>query len=145
MSVKYSKMLRKEDLEREWYEFDAEEKILGRLATEIATLLIGKRKPTYTPHIDNGDFVVVVNAEKIAVTGNKMTDKKYYRHSGFPGGLRERTLEKVLEVKPEDAIMQAVKRMLPKNKLGSRMLTRLKVCAGPTHQHAAQKPAKIEL
>lgn len=143
--MKYSPMMRKEDVTRNWYELDAEGKVLGRLASFVANKLIGKGKPTYTPHIDNGDFVVIVNAEKVAVTGNKMNDKMYYRHSQYPGGLKERTLEEQLAKKPEDVIKLAVKRMLPKNKLGSQMLTRLKVFVGPEHIHEAQKPEKIEL
>ncbi|BDU50806.1 50S ribosomal protein L13 [Haliovirga abyssi] len=138
-------MLRKEDTDRKWYEVDAEGKILGRMATEIAMMLMGKKKPTYTPHVDNGDFVVVVNAEKIVVTGAKLNDKIYYNHSGYPGGLRDRTLAEVISKKPEEVIMLAVKRMLPKSKLGNQMLTKLKVFAGPSHPHMAQKPEKIEL
>lgn len=142
---KYTKMTRKEDVVRDWHHFDADGQILGRLAAEIATILMGKKKVTYTPHIDGGDFVVVTNAAKIAVTGNKLLDKKYYNYSGFPGGLRERRLEEVLDKKPEEALMLAVKRMLPKNKLGRQQLTRLRVFAGAEHAHIAQKPEKAEL
>ncbi len=142
---KYTSMLRKEDVDNRWYEVDAEGKILGRLATEIAMTLMGKKKPNYTPHVDNGDFVVVYNAEKIVVTGNKMQDKKYYRHSGFPGGLRERTLTEMLEKKPEEVIMTAVRKMLPKNKLASQMLKKLRVYVGPNHPHIAQKPEKLDV
>lgn len=142
---KYTSMQRKEDVKRDWYEFNAEGLILGRLASEAAKLLMGKQKVSYTPHIDGGDYVVITNIEKIAVTGQKMTDKKYYRHSGFPGGIKVRTLGEVLDRKPEDALMLAVKRMLPKNKLGSQQLTRLRLFVGSEHGHAAQQPAKIEL
>ncbi|WP_319370225.1 50S ribosomal protein L13 [uncultured Ilyobacter sp.] len=142
---KYTVMQRKEDVTRDWYHYDAEGKILGRLAAEIAKKLMGKNKVTYTPHIDGGDFVIVTNMEKIAVTGNKLTDKMYYNHSGFPGGLRERRLEEVLAKKPEEALMLAVKRMLPNNKLGREQLTRLRVFVGAEHTHAAQKPETVEL
>jgi large subunit ribosomal protein L13 len=138
-------MQRKEDVTRDWYHYDAEGKILGRLAAEIAKKLMGKNKVTYTPHIDGGDFVIVTNMEKIAVTGKKLTDKMYYNHSGFPGGLRERRLEEVLAKKPEEALMLAVKRMLPNNKLGREQLTRLRVFVGAEHTHAAQKPETVEL
>lgn len=142
---KYTVMQRKEDVTRDWYHYDAEGKILGRLAAEIAKKLMGKNKVTYTPHIDGGDFIVVTNIEKIAVTGKKLTDKMYYNHSGFPGGLRERRLEEVLAKKPEEALMLAVKRMLPNNKLGREQLTRLRVFVGAEHTHAAQKPETVEL
>jgi len=142
---KYTVMQRKEDVIRDWYHYDAEGKILGRLAAEIAKKLMGKNKVTYTPHIDGGDFVIVTNMEKIAVTGKKLTDKMYYNHSGFPGGLRERRLEEVLAKKPEEALMLAVKRMLPNNKLGREQLTRLRVFVGAEHTHAAQKPETVEL
>ena len=111
---KYTVMQRKEDVVRDWYHYDAEGVVLGRLAVEIAKKLMGKEKVSFTPHIDGGDYVVVTNIEKLVVTGNKMKDKLYYRHSGFPGGIKKRTLEEVLNVKPEDALMLAVKRMLPK-------------------------------
>ncbi len=142
---KYTSMLRKEDVDQQWYEVDAEGRILGRLATEIAMTLMGKKKPNYTPHVDNGDYVVVYNAEKITVTGNKMKEKKYYRHSGFPGGLKQRTLTEMLEKKPEEVIMTAVRKMLPKNKLASQMLKKLRVYVGPNHPHIAQKPEKLEV
>jgi len=138
-------MLRKEDVKRDWYELDLEGKILGRAATKIARVLIGKDKVTYTPHTDGGDYVVITNAAKLIVTGKKMQDKKYYRHSQFPGGLKERTLEEMLVKKPEDVIKLAVKRMLPKNKLGSQMLTRLRVYTGAEHPHMAQSTKKMEL
>jgi large subunit ribosomal protein L13 len=142
---KYTKMQRKEDVVRQWYHYDAEGKVLGRLAVEITKKLMGKEKVTFTPHVDGGDHVIVTNAAKIAVTGNKLLDKKYYNHSGFPGGIRERRLEEVLAKKPEEVIYLAVKRMLPKNRLGRQMLTRLKVYAGAEHGQAAQKPETVEL
>ena len=133
------------DRERNWLLVDAEGQTLGRLATQIADALRGKRKPTYTPHVDTGDFVVVVNAEKISVTGNKRADKKYYRHSGYPGGLKTRTLEEMLERRPEEVLRLAVKGMLPRNRLARKQLTKLKVYAGPEHPHQAQKPQKLEI
>ena len=140
-----SYMARPLEVERKWYVVDAEGQTLGRLATEIATILRGKNKPQYTPHVDTGDFVVVVNAEKIAVTGNKRVDKKYYRHSGYPGGIKERSLNDMLERRPEEVIRHAVKGMLPRNRLARKQLTKLKVYAGPDHPHAAQKPTPMEL
>jgi len=131
--------------QRDWYVVDAEGKTLGRLATRIADALRGKRKPEYTPHIDTGDFVVVVNAEKIVVSGNKLQDKRYYRHSGYPGGLRSRTLSEMLDRQPEDVIRKAVKGMLPRNRLARAQLTKLKVYAGPDHPHAAQQPKPLEI
>jgi len=133
------------EIEQTWYLLDAEGKTLGRLATQIADLLRGKGKPQYTPHIDTGDFVVVVNAERIHVTGNKLEQKLYYRHSGYPGGLRSRTLAEQLARRPEEVIRKAVKGMLPKNKLAAAQLTKLKVYAGPVHPHAAQDPKLLEL
>ena len=133
------------DRERNWILVDAEGKTLGRLATQIADLLRGKRKPTYTPHVDVGDFVVVVNAEKITVTGNKREAKRYWRHSGYPGGIRSRTLGEQLERRPEEVIRRAVKGMLPRNRLARRQITKLKVYAGPEHPHAAQKPEVMEI
>nr|WP_221893463.1 50S ribosomal protein L13 [Cetobacterium sp. 2A] len=138
-------MQRNEDVVRNWNHYDAEGKILGRLAAEIAKRLMGKDKVSYTPHIDGGDFVIVTNIEKVAVTGKKLTDKIYYNHSGFPGGLRERRLEEILAKNPKEALMLAVKRMLPKNKLGSEQLTRLRIFVGAEHAHTAQKPTTIEL
>ena len=131
--------------QRDWYVVDAEGKTLGRLATRIADALRGKRKPEYTPHIDTGDFVVVVNAEKIVVTGNKLQDKRYYRHSGYPGGLRSRTLAEMLDRQPEEVIRKAVKGMLPRNRLARAQITKLKVYAGPDHPHAAQQPKPLEI
>ena len=133
------------DRERNWLLVDAEGQTLGRLATRIADALRGKRKPTYTPHVDVGDFVVVVNAEKISVTGAKRQEKLYHRHSGYPGGLKTRTLEQMLDKRPEEVIRLAVKGMLPKNRLARKQLTKLKVYAGPEHPHAAQQPRKLEI
>lgn len=141
---KYTYMQRKEDVIREWHHYDAEGKVLGRLAVEVAKKLMGKEKITFTPHIDGGDFVVVTNIEKLVVTGKKLTDKKYFNHSGFPGGIRERSLGEILEKKPEELLMLAVKRMLPKNKLGREQLTRLRVFVGAEHTHEAQQPKKVE-
>ena len=134
-----------QDRERNWLLVDAEGQTLGRLATQIADALRGKRKPTFTPHVDVGDFVVVVNAEKIAVTGQKLREKMYYRHSGYPGGLKKRTLSEMLERRPEEVIRLAVRGMLPKNRLARKQLTKLKIYAGPEHPHKAQKPTKLEI
>ncbi len=131
--------------ERNWLVVDASGQTLGRLATRIADALRGKDKPTYTPHIDTGDFVIVVNAEKISVTGNKRTDKRYYRHSGYPGGLRSRSLQEMLDRRPEEVIRLAVKGMLPRNRLARKQLTKLKVYAGPDHPHQAQQPREMEV
>jgi large subunit ribosomal protein L13 len=131
--------------ERNWLVVDASGQTLGRLATQIADVLRGKRKPEYTPHCDVGDFVIVVNAEKIAVTGKKREEKRYYRHSGYPGGLRSRTLEDMLERQPEEVIRKAVKGMLPRNRLARRQIAKLKIYAGPDHPHAAQKPEPMEM
>ena len=136
--------IKTEDIKHDWYLIDAENKILGRLATQIATILMGKKKVTYQRDIDNGDCVIVLNASKVAVTGRKMEDKKYYKHSGSIGNLKEKNLEEMLAKKPEDVLMLAVKRMLPKNKLGSAMLTRLRVYRGSSHPHTAQKPIVIK-
>ena len=133
------------DVERAWLVVDATDLPLGRLASEIATLLRGKHKPTYAPHIDGGDFVVVVNAEKVAVTSDKSQTKIYYRHSGYPGGIKAETFESLLERRPEAVIERAVRGMLPKNKLGRQMARKLKVYAGPDHPHAAQKPQPLQL
>jgi large subunit ribosomal protein L13 len=130
--------------ERNWLLIDARGQTLGRLATQIADMLRGKRKPEYTPHIDTGDFVVVVNAREIAVTGNKRETKLYHRHSGYPGGLRTRTLDEMLERRPEEVIRKAVKGMLPRNRLARQQLRKLKVYAGPDHPHEAQQPKAIE-
>ncbi|HWG82169.1 MAG TPA: 50S ribosomal protein L13 [Gaiellales bacterium] len=132
------------EIEQAWRLVDADGQILGRLATEIADTLRGKNKPAYTPHVDTGDFVIVVNAEKVRVTGKKLDQKIYYRHSGYPGGLRERTLAEQLARRPEEVIRRAVKGMLPKNKLAAAQLRKLKVYAGPEHPHAAQNPAPLK-
>jgi large subunit ribosomal protein L13 len=132
------------EVTREWYLVDAEGKTLGRLATQIADTLRGKRKPQFTPHVDTGDFVIVVNAEKIHVTGNKLDQKRYYRHSGYPGGLRSRTLREQLERRPTEVLRVAVKGMLPKNRLARQQITKLKIYAGPEHPHEAQSPKPLE-
>ena len=133
------------EIAREWYVVDADGQTLGRLATRIADTLRGKGKPQFTPHVDTGDFVIVVNAEKIAVTGKKLDEKMYYRHSGYPGGLRERTLREQLERQPTEVLRKAVKGMLPRNKLGRAQLTKLKIYAGPDHPHEAQAPTTLEV
>ncbi|HEX5261818.1 MAG TPA: 50S ribosomal protein L13 [Gaiellales bacterium] len=133
------------EIEQKWYVVDAEAQTLGRLATRIADVLRGKGKPQYTPHVDTGDFVVVVNAEKIRVTGKKLEQKVYYRHSGYPGGLRERTLAEQLQRRPEEVLRRAVRGMLPKNRLAAVQLGKLKVYAGPEHPHGAQNPAPMEV
>ncbi len=138
-----SYMARPLEVERKWYVVDAEGQTLGRLATRIADTLRGKGKPQYTPHVDTGDFVVVVNAEKIAVTGSKLDSKLYYRHSGYPGGLRQRTLREQLERRPTEVLRVAVKGMLPKNKLAAAQLRKLKIYAGPEHPHEAQAPEPL--
>jgi large subunit ribosomal protein L13 len=132
------------EITREWYLVDAEGKTLGRLATQIADTLRGKRKPQFTPHVDTGDFVIVVNADKIQVTGNKLDQKRYYRHSGYPGGLRSRTLREQLERRPTEVLRVAVKGMLPKNRLARQQITKLKIYAGPDHPHEAQNPKPLE-
>nr|WP_305791024.1 50S ribosomal protein L13 [Desulforhopalus sp. IMCC35007] len=133
------------EIEKKWYIVDAENKVLGRLATEIANRLRGKHKPTFSSFIDNGDFVVVTNAEKIALTGNKLDDKKYYRHTGYMGGIREISAKDLLVKHPEDLLIKAVRGMLPKNKLGRAQLKKLKVYAGTKHPHAAQQPAELDI
>jgi large subunit ribosomal protein L13 len=133
------------EIQRDWLVVDAEGKTLGRLATVIAERLRGKGKTTYTHHIDTGDFVVVVNAEKIAVTGKKLEQKMYYKHSGYPGGLRERTLREQLDRQPTEVLRKAVKGMLPRNKLGRAQLTKLKIYVGPEHPHEAQAPTPLEV
>lgn len=134
---------RSKDIVRDWYVVDVENQILGRVATQIANVLRGKNKPTYTPSVDTGDFVIVVNAAKIALTGNKLADKIYYSHSGYPGGIKSIAAGKLLEKKAEDLIRKAVKGMLPKNKLASQMLKKLKVYAGSAHPHEAQQPKAL--
>ena len=132
-------------VERKWYVVDAEGKTLGRLASEVANVLRGKNKPIYTPHIDTGDYVIVVNAEKIKVTGKKLDQKIYYHHSEYVGGMKETTLKEMMNKKPEFVITHAVKGMLPKGPLGRQMLTKLLVYAGPEHKHAAQKPEALDI
>ncbi|WP_303851089.1 50S ribosomal protein L13 [Seleniivibrio woodruffii] len=134
-----------DEIEKKWYVLDAKGKVLGRMATEIAMTLMGKKKPIYTPSIDTGDFVIVINADKFIVTGAKMDDKMYYRHSGYLGGLKERTLKEQLEKKPEDVIRMAVKNMLPKTKMGRAMISKLKIYTGSEHPHAAQNPEVFEI
>jgi len=136
---------RTEDISREWYLIDAADAPMGRVATQIANLLIGKSKPTYTSHVDNGDYVVVINAAKTVVTGNKEIGKVYYRHSGFPGGIKDATVKDVREKAPERLIEAAVKGMIPRNKLADGRLARLRVFAGEEHTHTAQTPKKVEI
>ena len=133
------------EVERKWYVVDAEGKTLGRLASEIARILRGKHKPIYTPHVDTGDYVIVVNAEKVHVTGNKRQDKMYRWHTGYMGGLKERNFQEMINRQPQKVIMRAVKGMLPHNSLGRQMLTKLRVFAGPDHPHAAQQPEALDL
>jgi len=136
---------KKEEIEREWFVVDATGQTLGRLASQIAPILRGKHKPTYTPHLDCGDFVIVVNADKVQVTGRKMDQKFYYRHSGYPGGLKQISLRDQLNRHPERVIQAAVKGMLPKNKLGRQMIKKLKIYAGDEHPHQAQQPEHLKL
>ena len=142
--MKSTEFFTKEDASQEWHVVDAENQVLGRLATRVASVLRGKHKPSFTPNADIGDFVIVVNAEKVRLTGNKMTDKTYYRHTGYIGGLKETTAGKVIASKhPERLIEWAVRGMLPKSRLGDRLFTKLKVYAGPDHPHRAQKPRPL--
>ena len=138
-------MQKKESVDRKWYVVDAEGKTLGRLATKVATVLKGKHKATYTPHIDCGDYVIIVNAEKVKLTGNKLNDKMYYNHSGYVGGLRERNAKTMIENYPEEMIERAVKGMLPKGRLGRQMYKKLFVYAGPEHKQEAQKPIELKV
>jgi large subunit ribosomal protein L13 len=133
------------EVSRTWHVIDAEDVVLGRLATQVATLLRGKHKPTFAPHVDTGDFVIIVNAEKVVLTGNKRDQKFAYRHSGYPGGLRKRTFGELLETRPDRLLEKVVKGMLPKNKLGRAQGKKLKVYAGPDHPHAAQQPTVFEI
>ena len=135
---------KKGEVERSWYIIDAENKVLGRIATKIAAILRGKHKPVFTPHMDTGDFVVVINAKKVHLTGRKLDNKIYYRHTGYPGGLKSMTAEEMLKKKPENIIKLAVQGMLPKNKLGRKQLTKLKVYSGSNHPHKAQTPKVLE-
>ena len=143
--MKTTQVAKKDEVARDWYLVDVDNKVLGRVATEIANVLRGKNKPVYTPSVDTGDFVIVVNAEKIALTGNKSADKIYYSHSGFPGGLKEISAGKLMEKKPEDIIKKAVKGMLPKNKLARHMLKKLKIYSGTDHPHKAQQPKALNI
>jgi large subunit ribosomal protein L13 len=133
------------DVERRWWVIDATDVVLGRLASQVAILLRGKHKPIYAPHVDTGDFVIVVNADKVALTGNKLTQKRAYRHSGYPGGLRSVTYEELMKKRPDRVVEKAVRGMLPKNSLGRKMAKKLKVYAGPEHPHEAQKPQPMEI
>ena len=135
---------KKTEIERKWHVVDAKDQVLGRLAVQIATRLMGKDKPTFTPNADTGDFIVVVNAEKVRLTGNKLDNKIYYRHTGYPGGIKSETARERLEKYPERVLSAAVRGMLPKSRLGKAMLKKLKVYAGPDHPHAAQKPEQIK-
>jgi large subunit ribosomal protein L13 len=135
---------KKDDIEQKWWLIDAEGRILGRMATEVADLIRGKRKPQFTSHLDTGDFVVIVNAEKIKVSGRKLEEKKYYSHSGYPGGIKEETLKDLLERKPEEVVKKAVWGMIPKGKLGRALYKKLKVYRGPTHPHEAQNPQEYK-
>ncbi|GLW96289.1 50S ribosomal protein L13 [Microtetraspora sp. NBRC 16547] len=133
------------DVERQWYVIDATDVVLGRLASHVATLLRGKHKPIFAPHVDTGDFVIVINADKVALTGNKLEQKKAYRHSGYPGGLRSVTYSELMEKRPDRAVEKAVKGMLPKNALGRKMAKKLKVYAGSEHPHQAQQPVPFQI
>lgn len=143
--MKTTQVAKKEDVTRDWYLVDVDNKVLGRVATEIANVLRGKNKPTFTPSVDTGDFVIVVNAEKIALTGKKLSDKTYYSHSLYPGGLKEISAGKLMEKKPEELLKKAVKGMLPKNKLARHMLKKLKIYAGAAHPHEAQMPKNLNI
>ena len=134
---------KKEEVVHDWFQVDAETETLGHLATKIAHILRGKHKPIYTPHVDTGDFIVVTNAEKIKLTGNKLQGKQYYRHTGYPGGIKSVNAEELLEKKPEMVIMKAVRGMLPKNRLGRQMIKKLKIYAGKDHPHQAQQPKPL--
>jgi len=140
-----TKSYKNTDLEKKWLLLDASDKTLGRLSAKISSILMGKNKAQYTPHNDLGDYIVVINAEKVKVTGNKDIQKKYYRHSGYPGGLKSSTFSEIIEKNPEDIILKAVKGMLPKNKLSNSMISKLKVYKGENHPHIGQNPHKIEL
>ena len=143
--MKTTQVAKKEEVTRDWYLVDVDNKVLGRVATEIANVLRGKNKPTFTPSVDTGDFVIVVNAEKIALTGKKFADKTYYSHSSFPGGLKEISAGKLIEKKPEELLKKAVKGMLPKNKLARHMLKKLKIYSGGDHPHSAQQPKNLNI
>lgn len=138
-------MAKAEDLERKWYVVDAEGKTFGRVASRVAAILRGKHKPIFTPHVDTGDYVIVLNVDKVVFTGNKLDQKKYYRHSGYPGGLKETTYRELMQKKPKFAFEKAVKGMLPKNSLGRSMIKKLKVYEGAEHKHAAQQPEALDI
>ena len=143
--MKTTFMQKKENIERKWYVIDAEGQTLGRLATKAATILRGKHKPTYTPHVDCGDYVIVINAAKVKLTGKKLDDKMYYNHSGYPGGLRERNAQEMIEKYPEEMMERAIKGMLPKGRLGRQMYKKLFVYADENHNHQAQKPIEMKV
>ncbi len=145
MLTKSTSIAKPQQIDKKWYVVDAEGKTLGRLCSEVTKVLTGKNKPCYTPNIDTGDYVIVINAEKIHLTGNKLLDKKYYRHTGYPGGRKEVIYKDLIANKPEFVIEKAVKGMLPKNKLGRAQFKKLKVYAGSEHEHAAQKPEVLEI
>jgi len=136
---------KKIDVEKKWYVVDAEDQVVGRLATRVAMILRGKHKPIYTPHVDTGDFVVIVNADKVRFTGKKLDDKKYYHHTGYPGGIKMKTARQILEKNPERILMSAIRGMIPKNTLGRSQLSKLKVYSGKEHPHVAQNPEPISL
>lgn len=138
-------MAKGETLQRNWYVVDAEGMVLGRLSSQVAAILRGKYKPIYTPHVDTGDHVIIVNADKVVLTGKKLDQKKYYRHTGYPGGLRETSYRILMQTKPEFAVYESIRRMMPKGPLGRKMLTKLRVYAGPEHENAAQKPQALTL
>ena len=138
-------MAKPADVQRKWYVVDAEGMVLGRLASQVASILRGKNKPIFTPHVDTGDYVIILNADKVVLTGNKLDQKVYYRHSGYPGGLKETVYRKLMAEKPEFAVKHAIVGMLPKGPLGRQMAKKLKVYAGSEHDHAAQQPEKLEL
>ena len=140
-----TKSAKKSEVERTWYVVDAQTAVVGRLCTKIAMVLRGKHKPSYTPHCDTGDYVIVVNADKVRFSGNKMADKKYIRYSGYPGGQRSRTAQEMLQKKPQDIIEKAVRGMIPKNRLGRQVIKKLYVYAGPDHPHAAQQPQELNI
>ena len=138
-------MAKGETVERKWYVVDADGMVLGRLASQVATILRGKHKPIYTPHVDTGDFVIIINADKVVLTGRKLDQKKYYHHSGYPGGIKETSYRTLLQKKPEFAVYEAVRLMLPKGPLGRQMLKKLRVCRGDDHKHVAQQPETLAL
>lgn len=144
MNANATKMAKSQELEHKWYVVDATDQVLGRLASQVATVLRGKNKPYFTPHVDCGDYVIIVNADKIKLTGNKLDQKLYKTYSGYPGGLKETTYRHFLEEKPELAVYKAVRGMVPHGTLGDSVMTKLRVYAGPDHPHAAQKPEKLE-